>query len=85
MIKIIFLARLRELIDISELSIELAKHQVSTVETVITMLAEQYPAFRDYLNDENPLLIAVNQEITGTEREIHSGDELAFFPPVTGG
>jgi molybdopterin synthase sulfur carrier subunit len=28
---------------------------------------------------------AVNQEIAGPEQRIGPGDEIAFFPPVTGG
>ena len=31
------------------------------------------------------LLIAVNQEYTTAETLLQDGDELAFFPPVTGG
>ena len=31
------------------------------------------------------LLVAVNQEYTTTDTLLKDGDELAFFPPVTGG
>ncbi|RMG30857.1 MAG: molybdopterin converting factor subunit 1 [Gammaproteobacteria bacterium] len=31
------------------------------------------------------VLVAVNMEYTGPEREVRAGDEVAFFPPVTGG
>src|SRR5688500_7402019 len=31
------------------------------------------------------LLLAVNQEYSSADREIHEGDELAVFPPVSGG
>jgi len=31
------------------------------------------------------LLIAVNMEYTGSDRVLKNGDEVAFFPPVTGG
>jgi len=31
------------------------------------------------------LLIAVNQEYTSADTLLSDGDELAFFPPVTGG
>ncbi len=35
----------------------------------------------------NPRLVraAVNQEFAKPETPIHAGDEIAFFPPVTGG
>jgi sulfur-carrier protein len=30
-------------------------------------------------------LVAVNMEYTGADRQVTDGDEVAFFPPVTGG
>ena len=31
------------------------------------------------------LLVAVNQEYANFSKQVHDGDEVAFFPPVTGG
>ena len=31
------------------------------------------------------LLVAVNQEYADFDKEVNDGDEVAFFPPVTGG
>ena len=31
------------------------------------------------------LLAAINQEYAGLDAVLHDGDEVAFFPPVTGG
>lgn len=31
------------------------------------------------------ILIAINQEYADKNAELHDGDEIAFFPPVTGG
>ncbi len=31
------------------------------------------------------VLVAVNMEYCDPNQEVHSGDEVGFFPPVTGG
>lgn len=31
------------------------------------------------------MLVAVNMELADLSREVKEGDEIAFFPPVTGG
>ncbi len=31
------------------------------------------------------ILVSINQEYCGTNDKVTSGDEVAFFPPVTGG
>ncbi|PJX34175.1 molybdopterin synthase sulfur carrier subunit, partial [Klebsiella sp. A-Nf5] len=35
--------------------------------------------------EEGKLLAAVNQTLTAFDHPVASGDEVAFFPPVTGG
>lgn len=44
-------------------------------------------AWRRLHGNELPprLLAAVNQEYVGPDHPLHEGDEVAFFPPVTGG
>jgi molybdopterin converting factor small subunit len=32
-----------------------------------------------------PIIVAINQEIAQSEQLVSTGDEVAFFPPVTGG
>ncbi|MHB8453437.1 MAG: MoaD/ThiS family protein [Acidiferrobacterales bacterium] len=31
------------------------------------------------------ILVAINQEYASLDHAVHGGDEVAFFPPVTGG
>ncbi len=48
-------------------------------------LAELCQIFPDLLRFGRSLLIAVNQEYAGSDLEVADGDELAVFPPVSGG
>ena len=85
MIKVVFFARLRELIGIDEVNIELISGQSYSVEMVMNIITQQHSEFRKYFENGNKVMVAVNQETSDMNRKLHSGDELAFFPPVTGG
>ncbi len=76
-IKIHYFASLRENIGRSEDVIE------SQTESLTVKQAWQQATGLPELQDD--LLIAVNQEYTSEDVLLSDGDELAFFPPVTGG
>jgi len=52
--------------------------KVSTVEDVWIQVAPQ-------LDAPDNLLVAVNMEYADMGYKVKDGDEIAFFPPVTGG
>ena len=76
-----FFARLKEETGTSELNIQL--ESASTVGQLKDHLLTVYPQWQQYL--EKNLLMAVNQTMAAPDTALHSGDEVAFFPPVTGG
>lgn len=81
MIKVLFFAQTRELVGMDELELE---GEFSTVEAIRQHLAQQEGKW-DLALEPGKLLAAVNQSIVPLEHPIQSGDEVAFFPPVTGG
>lgn len=81
MIKVLFFAQTRELVGVDEL--ELDDH-FESVEQVRHHLAQQAGKW-DLALEPGKLLAAVNQSIVPLEHAVKSGDEVAFFPPVTGG
>jgi molybdopterin synthase sulfur carrier subunit len=82
MIKVVFFAALREQLNCSELS--LSCNTLTTIADVKRQLASTNEAWVDIFSD-NSLLSAVNHNMVNNEQTIKPGDEVAFFPPVTGG
>ena len=82
MIRILFFARLRESLGQSELALPLTGP--ATVGEVREALLGRYPQWREALCAPN-VLVARNQELADTDTRVEDGDELAFYPPVTGG
>ena len=82
MIKVVFFAALREQLNCSELSLNSA--ELSTVADVKAQLASKDEKWQQVFAN-GALLSAVNHDMVNSEQIIKSGDEVAFFPPVTGG
>ena len=83
MVKVIFFASIREDLGLNET--EMAIDGESTVADLVKSLVECHGAkWSEALNRENTL-VAVNQTMVDYQHVIHCGDEVAFFPPVTGG
>lgn len=58
---------------------------VKTVSDLIAVLTQRGGGFADAFADPQRIRVAVNQEHTSFEATLKEGDEVAFFPPVTGG
>ena len=82
MIQVKFFAALKEKLNCEQ--IELSPNKLLTVSDVKNKLVSQNPEWSSALNNQS-LLMAVNQEMVNAEHPIKDNDEVAFFPPVTGG
>ncbi|MBU2970697.1 MoaD/ThiS family protein [Pseudoalteromonas sp. C2R02] len=82
MIKVLFFGRLRELLDCSGL--EVTDFEQTTVAQLRIELANKGAKWAEFIAGNNALA-AVNQEMVEETSLVKSGDEVAFFPPVTGG
>ena len=83
MIRVLFFGRLREQLDVAELELT-AVQSGDTVATLRAHLVSQGGRWPEALAMDN-LLCAVNQVQSSNDAALNDGDEVAFFPPVTGG
>ena len=59
--------------------------EVTTVAELLTWLQKRGPGHAEALADLGALKVAVNQEYAQADDPVRPGDEVALFPPVTGG
>lgn len=81
MLKVLFFAQTRELIGIDEIVVE---QDFATADALREHLSQKGDKWALAL-EKGKLLVAINQTLMPLESAIKSGDEIAFFPPVTGG
>jgi molybdopterin synthase sulfur carrier subunit len=84
MIKLLYFARLREALGTSQEEL-VVPEGVSDVQSLMGWLAQRGGAWEEEFTGCRPLRAAVNQELVANATAFRDGDEIAFFPPVTGG
>jgi molybdopterin synthase sulfur carrier subunit len=83
MILINYFARYREQLNLGGEKLPLTDN-LKTIEDVRRLLKARGELWSHVLG-ENNLMCALNQELCHPDRVIEDYDEIAFFPPVTGG
>jgi len=82
-LRVLYFAGLREALGSGGEEIALAEG-VTTVGGLRAHIAARGGAWQQLLETKN-LRAAVNQSMVGFDAPVRAGDEVAFFPPVTGG
>jgi molybdopterin synthase sulfur carrier subunit len=83
-IKVLYFANLREQLGRQAEELEVPP-EVTTVAGVRALLQSRGDAWQSALAQGKAVRIAVNQEMAAATTPVRQGDEIAFFPPVTGG
>ena len=84
MVRVLYFARLRE-------ALGTGNEEIALPESVIDLgglrdaLISRGGAWAHELAAARPIRAAVNQEMASADTPLNDGDEVAFFPPVTGG
>lgn len=83
MLKVLFFASLRESLGTSQDAVALP--MPTNVGALISNLRLRGDVWAQELAEGKRWRVAVNQEMATPETALKAGDEVAIFPPVTGG
>ena len=87
-IKILYFARLKETLKFSTEDLELPEDDFARTLTILKLkayLAKRNDTWQQMLMGNLKVRGAINHELVDDNAPITDGDEVAFFPPVTGG
>jgi molybdopterin converting factor subunit 1 len=79
-VKVLFFGRLKEIAGRTEESLDVQSH--ADIEALFAEYAARYPDLQQY---RSSLVASCNREFAAWSTPLHTGDEVAFLPPVSGG
>lgn len=82
--KLLYFAWVRQKIGTAEEEVT-PPAAVTDVAGLLDWLKERGPGYAEALKDSRVVKVAVNQEYVRPDHPLKPGDEVAIFPPVTGG
>jgi molybdopterin synthase sulfur carrier subunit len=82
--KILYFAWVKDRVGISEETIDLPS-DINSISGLIEWMAARGGNYADVFASTKSIRIAVNHSYAPVDQSISNDDEIAFFPPVTGG
>ena len=82
--KILYFAWLRSKIGIGQEELS-PPQEVATLGQLVAWLQTRSPAHAEVFSQTGLIRAAINQDYAGLDQAVAADDEVAFFPPVTGG
>ena len=82
--QILYFAWVRQKVGLGQESLDLPEG-VTDVAGLVRHLAARSPGHAAAFAHARQIRAAVNQEFCAPDQPLQNGDEVAFFPPVTGG
>ena len=85
MVTLLYFASLREALGVSREEVPLPARGTPTVAALVDELRTRDARFGEAFSPGKAWRVAVNQQMADAATPLKPGDEVAFFPPVTGG
>ncbi|MES2636637.1 MAG: molybdopterin converting factor subunit 1 [Pseudomonadota bacterium] len=83
-IKVLYFARIKEAVNYSTEELDLPS-DISTITALKNWLALRGEVWANLFNGNQIVRAAINHQLVDDMAKIQANDEVAFFPPVTGG
>ncbi|HAF01976.1 MAG TPA: molybdopterin converting factor subunit 1 [Methylophilaceae bacterium] len=83
-IKVLYFARIKEAVNYSSEEVDLPE-SVTNITTLKQWLSLRGETWNRLFNGDQVVRAAINHTLVDNLASIQTGDEVAFFPPVTGG
>ena len=83
-IKLFYFAEVREIVGIDQEEIDV-ESDIKTLAELIAFLKLRGNQWQAIFDMSSSYRMAINQELAEASHKINANDEVAFFPPITGG
>ena len=83
-IKLFYFAKVREVLGIDREEIDV-ESDIKTLAELVAFLKLRGSQWQSIFDMSSSYRMAVNQELVEANHIINANDEVAFFPPITGG
>lgn len=83
-IQVLYFAAVRERLATAQEEVALSAAQ-PTVESLLVLLRSRGGVWREVLSADSVLKYAVNKRFAAADASLADNDEVAIFPPMTGG
>jgi len=84
-INVLFFASVREMVGINAKEVDIHDSENSPHKLLNFLVKSEQGSWISLHKDKHLIRLAINQELADWNDLLSDGDELAFFPPITGG
>ena len=82
--KILYFSWIKDKIGKTHEDIQI-KDNIKTIDDLIAYLKKSNESYEEIFKDTSSIKVSINMETANFKDQINNNDEVAFFPPMTGG